>query len=132
MVDDDWAAQRQVMPIVTELAMLIGEANADAEEVVNCVEKVVSIDWNTVEITNRTDLVISPMSDIQMVNLFCIHVDDKNKEKERDKAANDGNRRSRHDADDDADIDSELMQNAAVDVGDGHDDSSSVFMTMKI
>lgn len=110
------------MPIVTELTMLRWEANADAEEAVNCAEKVVSIDWNTFEITDRTDLVIAPMSDIQMANLYGIHVDDKNKEKESDEAADDGNRRSMHDADDDADIYSELMQNVAVDVGDGHDD----------
>jgi hypothetical protein len=57
-----------------------------------------------------------------MTNLFAIRVDDKDKEKERDEAADDGNRRSRHDADDDSDIDSELMYNVAVDVGDGHDD----------
>jgi hypothetical protein len=44
MVDDDWDAQRKIMPIVNELVMLTGEANADAEEAVNCAEKVVSID----------------------------------------------------------------------------------------
>ena len=42
IVDDDWAAQRQIMPIVTELAVLSGEAGA--EEAVNHVEEVLSID----------------------------------------------------------------------------------------
>ena len=106
MVDDDWAAERLIMPIVTELAVLTGEGNADAQEAVNSAEEVVSIDWNKVEISDRTDLVIAPMSDIQMAILFGIPVDDKDKEKESDETADDGNR---HAADDDADIDLELM-----------------------
>ena len=117
MVDDDWAAERHINPIVTELAVLTGEANVDAQEAVNSAEEVVSIDWNKVEISDRTDLIIAPMSDIQMAILFGIPVDDKDKEKERDETADEGNI---HAADDDADIDSELMQNAAVHVHDGH------------
>jgi hypothetical protein len=46
------------------------------------------------------------MSDIQMENIFGIPVDDKYNEKERGEAAGDGNRRIRHDADGDADLDS--------------------------
>jgi hypothetical protein len=110
------------MPIVTKLAMLTREANADAEEADTCAGNVVYIDWNIVEITDQTYLVIAPMSNIQMAKLFGIHVDDKDKEKERDDAADDCNRLSRHDGDDDADIDSEFMHNDLVDVGDGHDD----------
>jgi hypothetical protein len=49
-------------------------------EAVNYAEKVVSIDWNTVEITDWTDLVIAPIFDIQMANIFGIHVDDNDKE----------------------------------------------------
>ena len=121
IVEDDWATQMQIMPLVTELAVLSGEAGA--EEAVNHVEEVVSIDWNTVEISDRTDLVIAPMSDIQMATMFGIPVDEKDKEKEKDEAADDGNRQSRTaNADADADIDSELMHDAAVEVGDGHDD----------
>jgi hypothetical protein len=49
-------------------------------EAVNYAEKVVSIDWNTVEITDWTDLVIAPIFDIQMANIFGIHVDDNDNE----------------------------------------------------
>ncbi|KAK1603635.1 hypothetical protein QYE76_027308 [Lolium multiflorum] len=105
------------MPIVTELAVLSGEAGA--EEADHVEEVPVSIDWNTVDISDRTDLVIAPMSDIQMATMFGIPVDEKDKEKEKDEAADDGNRQSRTVAFD-ADIDSELMHDAAVEVGDGH------------
>ena len=30
MVEDDWSAQRKIMPMVTELEVLTGEANANA------------------------------------------------------------------------------------------------------
>jgi hypothetical protein len=79
-----WAAQRKIMLVVTELAMLTADANADAQEAVNYAEKVVTIDWNTIEIIDRIDLVTAPLFDIQMANLFGIHVNDKDKEKERD------------------------------------------------
>ena len=94
------------------------------EEMGNCAEKYVTVDWNTVEIAARTDLVIAPMTDIEMAKLFGIPVDDKEKEKESDEAADDGNRHSRHD--DDADIDRELMENAAVVVDDAHADELSI------
>jgi hypothetical protein len=35
------------------------------------------------------------MSDIQMATMFGIHVDEKDKKKEKDEAADDGNRQSR-------------------------------------
>ena len=37
IVEDDWSAQRQIMPLVTELTVLSGEAGA--EEAVNHVER---------------------------------------------------------------------------------------------
>lgn len=117
MVEDVWAAQRQIMPIVTELAVLTVEAadaNAHGEA-----EKIVTVDWNSVQITARTDLVIAPMSDIEMAKLFGIPIDDRDKEKKRDEAANDGDNHSR---DEEADIDPELLQYAAVHVDDAHDD----------
>lgn len=65
-----------------DLAVLTGEVGA--EDAVNNVEQVVSIDWNIVEISDRTDLVIAPMSDIQMATMFGIPVDEKDKEKDDD------------------------------------------------
>jgi hypothetical protein len=101
----------QVIPLVTELALLSGQAGA--EEAVNHVEEVVSIDWNTTDISDRTNLVIAPMSDIQMATMFGIPIDEKDKEKEKDQAADDGNIHSRTaNADTDADIDSKLMHDA--------------------
>ena len=70
------------------------------------------------EISARTDLVIAPMSDIEMAEIFGIPIDDRDKE-ERDEAANDGDNHSREVM---ADIDPELLENAAVHVDDAHDD----------
>ncbi|KAK1617837.1 hypothetical protein QYE76_023354 [Lolium multiflorum] len=121
IVEDDWATQMQIMSIVTELAVLSGEAGA--EEAYHIEEIPVSIDWNTVDISDRTYLVIAPMSDIQMATMFGIPVDEKDKKKEKDEAADDGNKQSMTAAfDADADIDLELMHDAADEVGDGHDD----------
>ena len=53
------------MPIVTELAVLGGEAGAE-----EAVEEVVSIDWNTVEISDRTYLVIAPVSEWKLCLVF--------------------------------------------------------------
>ena len=76
IADDDWASQRQITPIVTELTVV---ADADAQERDNGAEKVVCVDWNTVEIAERTDLVIAPMPDTEMAKLFGIPVDDRDK-----------------------------------------------------
>jgi hypothetical protein len=63
------------------------------------------------------------MSNIQMETIFGIPLDEKDKEKEKDEATDDGNRQSRTaNADANTDIDSKLMHDAAVEVGDGHDD----------
>jgi hypothetical protein len=35
------------------------------------------VDWNTIEINARTDLVIAPISDIEIAKLFGIPVDEK-------------------------------------------------------
>ncbi|KAK1694628.1 hypothetical protein QYE76_011325 [Lolium multiflorum] len=119
MVEDDWVAQRQVIPIVTESTMLIDEDDADSEARDNAAEKIVSVDCNIVEINARTDLVIAPMSDIEMAKLFGIPVDerDEEKEKETNEAPNVDNRPSSY-----QDIDPELMQNVVDDVDDAHDD----------
>ncbi|KAK1607506.1 hypothetical protein QYE76_031179 [Lolium multiflorum] len=92
-----------------------------AEEAYHVEEVPITIDWNTVDISDRTDLIIAPMSDIQVATMFGIPVDEKDKEKEKDEAADDGNRQSRTAAFY-VDIDSELMHDVAVEVGDGHAD----------
>jgi hypothetical protein len=122
MVEDDWAAQRPVMPIVTELTVVLteeGDANEQARD--DSAEKVICVDWNTVELNTRTDLVIAPISDIEMAKLFGIPVDEKDKEKEKEKegdnAADVDNRQSSYE-----DVDPELMQNVVDDVDDAHDD----------
>ena len=71
MVDNDWSAQRQIMPIVTELEVLTGEADANVEEP----ERIVTVDWNTVEISDQTDLFIEPISYIGMAKLLGIPVE---------------------------------------------------------
>ena len=95
MVEDDWAAQRHSMPLLTELAVLTVEADGNAEgeaadaNAQGAAQNNVTVDWNSVEISARSDLVIAPMSDIEMAKLFGIHIDDGDKE-ESDEAANDG------------------------------------------
>ena len=113
IADDEWASQRPIMPIVTEVTV-IPESDAAAEEGCHGAVKATVVDWNTVEIPERTDLVIAPMSDIKMAKLYGIPVDDKDKEQDRDKSANRD--------EDGSDVDEELMQEAAEEVGDAHDD----------
>ncbi|KAK1693233.1 hypothetical protein QYE76_009930 [Lolium multiflorum] len=114
-VDED---DEELLHLVT-CVVLSGEEAAEEADHVD--ELPVTIVWNKVDISDRKDLVIAPMSDIQMATMFGIPVDEKDKEKEKDEAADDGNRQSRTAAFD-ADIDSELMHDAAVEVGDGHAD----------
>src|SRR4051812_21346186 len=54
-----------------------------------------------------------------MAKLFGIPIDDRDKEKKRDEASNDGDNHLR---DEEADIDLELLENAIVHVDDAHDD----------
>jgi hypothetical protein len=117
-VDDDWAAQRQIMPIVTELTLLTEEADADSVARDNDAENIV-VDWNIVEINARTDLVIAPISDIEMAKLFGFPVDEKDEEKEKEREE-DTDVENRHSSN--ADIDPELMQNIVDDVDDAHED----------
>jgi hypothetical protein len=118
-VEDDGAAQMQIMPIVTELTLLIEEADADSVARDNDAEKIVSVDWNTVEINAHIDLVIAPISDIEMAKLFGFPVDEKDEEKEKEREE-DTDVENRHSSN--ADIDPELMQNVVDDVDDAHED----------
>ncbi|KAE8771247.1 hypothetical protein D1007_56937 [Hordeum vulgare] len=90
MVDDDWASERQIMPMCTD----------------------------EVELNEPTDLVIAPMDDTEMVKNFGIPVPDEDKE-ENDETTNlliDAQR------DICEDVDGQLMEDAADDVDDAHDD----------
>jgi hypothetical protein len=82
MAEDDWAAKRHTQPILTKVTVLTGEA----------IDNAVTVDWNIVDINDQTDLVIAPISDIEMAKLFDIPVDEEDKKKESDEADDDGNR----------------------------------------
>jgi hypothetical protein len=107
------------MPIVTELTVLTEEEDADSVASDNIAKKIVYVDWNTVEINVHTDLVIAPISDIEMAKLFGIPVDEKDEEKEKEREE-DTDVENIHSSN--ADIDPELMQNVVDDVNDAHED----------
>jgi hypothetical protein len=62
ITDDDWAASRQIMPIVTEVTVLADDAQESCDGAAN----VAIVDWNLVELQERTDLVIAPIADTEM------------------------------------------------------------------
>lgn len=81
--DDEWAASRQIIPILTEVTVLADDAQKGSDGAAN----VAVVDWNSVELKEHTDLVIAPLADTEMATLFGIPVDDKDKEKGSDEAA---------------------------------------------
>ncbi|KAE8803894.1 hypothetical protein D1007_20153 [Hordeum vulgare] len=109
--DDDWASQRHIIPIITDLTVIADGANAHAEE-----GNVKVVDWNAVELEEPTDLVIAPIDDTKMAKLFGIPVDDRDEE-ERDEANTSDN-----DDRELSDVDEQLMKDAADDVDDAHDE----------
>ena len=98
MTDDQWAAQRRIVPICTELSVIA---------------PAVRVDWNVVELSEPTDLVIAPMADTEMAKLFGIPVDERDEERGEPILA---------DSVLPEDIDGQLMEDAADDVDDAHDD----------
>ncbi|KAE8803706.1 hypothetical protein D1007_20394 [Hordeum vulgare] len=107
--------------MISELTV-IGEerrADADEEEGHNGVGRVVSIDWNDVDLEERIDLVIAPIADIKMAKLFGIPVDDRDKEKDDTSVPTRANRNSN--PQDDADILKHMMEMGADDVDDADD-----------
>ncbi|KAE8787996.1 hypothetical protein D1007_38030 [Hordeum vulgare] len=108
---DDWASQRHIVPIITDLTVIADGANAHAEE-----GNVNVVDWNAVELEEPTDLVIAPIADTEMAKLFGIPVDDRDEE-ERDEANTSDN-----DDRELSDVDEQLMKDAADDVDDAHDE----------
>ena len=79
MVDDDWASERQIMPMCTGEVTVLPEGG-DAEDGSEGVGRVVYVDWNSVELNDPTDLVIAPMDDTEMAKKFGIPVADEDKE----------------------------------------------------
>jgi hypothetical protein len=79
----------------------------------------ICVDWNSVELHKGTDLVIAPMADTEMAKMFGIPVDDRDKEKEKemDEAVADDGKSHIYE-----DVDGALMDAAAYDVDDAHDD----------
>ncbi|KAE8783634.1 hypothetical protein D1007_07700 [Hordeum vulgare] len=119
MVDDDWASERQIMPMCTgEVTVLHEGADADAQEGSDGVARVLSIDWNSVELNEPTDLVIAPVDDTEMAKFFGIPVPDEDKE-ENDETTNPLTDAQRDICED---VDGQLMEDAADDVDDAHDD----------
>ena len=116
LLDDIWSSQRQMEPIRTEVTLLAEGGDAGAGDSV-------SVDWNSVEIAERTDLIIAPMDDIEMAKLFGIPVDERDEEKDADEdsSAEDGNIPvgNRHSSED---VDRQLMEEAADLVNDAHDE----------
>ncbi|KAE8772399.1 hypothetical protein D1007_55609 [Hordeum vulgare] len=109
--DDDWASQRHIVPIITDLTVIADGANAHAEE-----GNVNVVDWNAVELEEPTNLVIAPIADTEMAKLFGIPVDDKDEE-ERDEANTSDN-----DDRELSDVDEQLMKDTTDDVDDAHDE----------
>ncbi|KAE8783355.1 hypothetical protein D1007_43261 [Hordeum vulgare] len=120
--DAEWVAQKQMsLPMISELTV-IGEerrADADEEESHNGAGTVVSIDWNDIDLEERRDLVIAPITDIKMAKLFGIPVDAKDKEKDDTSVPPGAN--SNSNPQDDADILKHLMEMGAGDVDDAND-----------
>ena len=53
--DDEWAANRQIIPIVTDVIVLADDAQKGSDGAAN----VAVVDWNSVELKDLTSLVIA-------------------------------------------------------------------------
>ena len=116
--DDEWVSRKKMLALLTEPTVVAEDTgiDADGEEGNHAARKIV-VDWNVVELNEKTDLVITPISDIDMAQMFGIQVDDKDKEKDDNFSPADGNTGPRN-ADEDEE---ELMREAADDVDDAND-----------
>ena len=65
--DDEWVSRKKMLALLTELTVVAEDTgiDADGEEGNHAARKIV-IDWNVVELNEKTDLVITPISDIDM------------------------------------------------------------------
>ncbi|KAE8779776.1 hypothetical protein D1007_47136 [Hordeum vulgare] len=107
---DDWEGEYVK---IEDGEHIVEEIDRFAEEgQVAGTETAAIIDWNEVELDQPTDLVITPMHDIEMTKLFGIPVDVRHKERGESSLP----------ANADEDVDGQLMEEAANDVDDAHDD----------
>ncbi|KAE8814923.1 hypothetical protein D1007_07629 [Hordeum vulgare] len=113
--DDVWVSQKNMLALLTEPTVVDEDTgiDADGEEGTHGARKIV-VDWNVVELNEKTYLVITPISDIDMAEMFGIQVDDKHKEKDDNYLRVDGNTGPRNANEDEE----ELMRMAADDVDD--------------
>ncbi|KAE8779759.1 hypothetical protein D1007_47188 [Hordeum vulgare] len=119
MVDDYWASERQIMPMCTGEVTVLPEV-VDVEEGSDGVARAVSVDWNSVELNDPTELVITPMDDIEMDNFFGIPVVDEDKEEKDGESSMPTDTNVTIDRIED--VDGQLMEDDADDVDDPHDD----------
>ncbi|KAE8788506.1 hypothetical protein D1007_37433 [Hordeum vulgare] len=118
MVDDGWASERQIMPMcMGEVTVLHEGADADAQEGSDGVARVLSVDWNSVELNEPTDLVIASMDDTEMAKKIGIPVPNEDKEENDETSMITDVKRYICE-----DVDGQLMEDAADDVDDAHDD----------
>ncbi|KAE8786335.1 hypothetical protein D1007_39842 [Hordeum vulgare] len=116
--DDVCISQKNMLALLTEPIVVDEDIgiDADGEEGNHDARKIV-VDWNVVELNEKIDVVITPISDIDMAEMFGIQVDDKDKEKDDSSLPADGNTCPRNANEDEE----ELMRMAADDVDDTND-----------
>ncbi|KAE8793845.1 hypothetical protein D1007_31431 [Hordeum vulgare] len=116
--DDVWVSQNNMLALLTEPTVVDEDRgiDADGEEGTHGARKIV-VDRNVVELNEKTDLIITPISDIDMAEMFGIQVHDKDKEKDDSSLPVDGNTGPRNENEDKE----ELMRMVADDVDDTND-----------
>ena len=107
------------MPICIGEVTVLPEGG-DIEEGSDGFARVVSVDWNLVELNDPTDLVIAPMDDTEMANFFGIPVADEDKEGKDGESSMPTDIDAKRDRTED--VDGQLMDDAADDVDDAPDD----------
>ncbi|KAE8820878.1 hypothetical protein D1007_01195 [Hordeum vulgare] len=107
------------MPMCTDEVTVLPE-EVDAEEGFDGVARVVSVDWNSVELNGPTDLVIAPMDDTEMAKMFGIPVADEDQEEKDCESSMPTDTNATRDRTED--VDGQLMEDAADDVDHAHDD----------
>ncbi|KAE8770826.1 hypothetical protein D1007_57387 [Hordeum vulgare] len=116
------------MPMCTSEVTVLPE-EVDAEEGSDGVARVVSVDWNSVELNDPTDLVIAPMDDTEMAKKIGIPVADEDKEEKGGESSIPTDTDATRDRTED--VDGQLMEDVADDVDYAHDDELLMCMARK-
>ena len=116
MEENEQPSQNKMLAMFTEPTVVAEHTgdDADTEEGSHGARKIV-VDWNVVELNEKIDLFIAPISDIDMTKMFGIPVDDRDKEKDDTTEPTDANTNSGPE-----DVDAELMADAADEIGRAH------------